>query len=304
MMLYVNSNDYYNYVLSDLAKKIPPFSYILLDSSANLEQKRIVFIHALREYLQEIQRDDHTREENKAITLNTITTIFDTMNQSLQKFFHGKIKLFISRYMGGLKKTFKGIQCNRYYTIYDPQISKFWYQPNYITDIMKRMATYLCEQKNTELRILNFYYSLVDFNNTVCDLCYRIYSILSRIMYDFFDITIDSKIFSNNVILYDMNERKFYRRHYRNIFFTTKKYLLHELISFFVNEDTRCNIINTKKDIYTIQVSLNDHTTIYDIVGLINYYTGLQLTVLCSSYPYVVPSTIPLKNYDEEEQYQ
>ena len=169
---------------------------------------------------------------------------------------------------------------------------------------MKRMATYQCEQKNTELRVLSFYYSLVDLNNSVCDLCYRIYSILSRITYDFFDITIDGKIFSNTVILYNMNERKFYRKHHHTISFTTKKYSQHDLISFFVNEDTRCNIINTKKDIYTIQVSLNDHITIYDIVGLINYYTGLQLTVLCSSYPYVVPSTIPLKTYDEEEQYQ
>ena len=52
-------------------------------------------------------------------------------------------------------------------------------------------------------------------------------------------------------------------------------------------------------DISPIQVAINERMTVYDIAGIINYYTRLQLTVLCNSYPYTAPNTIPLKNYDD-----
>lgn len=297
----VDRNTYYNYVLLDLAKQIPPYSELLIGSSVSSDQK-IIFIEKMLVYLKTLQ---NINKDNSSIIHHMITTVFDIMNQSLQKFFHKKIKLTVSRYIGGLKRSFKGLRCDKYYVIYDPSKPLFWYHPDHITVILKKVATYLNELMNEDLHLILEKHNPDDYNELFCKFYSfgYIYNILSYVWHYILDLDYDCSRFSNNIVVYDTSLQKFYRKRYGHLDFG-KEYPLCAIIGFFANEDARQSLnYNKTMDISPIQVAINNHMTMYDIAGIINYYTGLQLTVLCSSYPYIAPNTISLKSYDEEEQH-
>lgn len=294
-------------IISKIAKQIPFFDvlsdYAAMTNKSEKAHVKYKFEIVLYDYI----ADDHCKYKISTIKFRKMLNVIkDTIVSCLYYYVHRQyrdtIEYFINMEM--IPKAPFISSTDRYYLIRsatkNDYLSMIWcLGTNYIEDHVNLLIKIF-----DDYRLFGSFIKQDSLDEFMAEIRDTIISDLDNILYDQYCNIYNelTQLYRNeyliqNAIFYDEERRQYYNSRVGYLSYGT--YTLHSLINYFCGAYIEPLIQHKRKTeeniddlLDTTKISINTHSSIFDIITKINYYCNMALIIVQSQYPHVIPKEI------------